>query len=89
MDSAKSAVIYYSAAFVSGLALVSFLVHLFQWPVTASLVFGVSLFIQYMYLSRKVFVYLKIFRRKGYGIEAIYRNISGTAAMNHEVESEI
>jgi hypothetical protein len=89
MDSQKAAVIYYSAAFISGLVLVSFLIHLFQWPVTASLVFGVSLFIQYMYLSKKTFAYLKKLKKKGYGVDILFRGLSETASMKQEVKSDI
>ena len=89
MDSAKSAVIYYSAAFLSGLVLVSFLIHVFQWPVTASLVFGVSLFIQYMYLSRKVFQsWLKI-RKIGFSTEIFFDKDPGYSSLSSKIESDI
>jgi hypothetical protein len=89
MDSAKSAAIYYSASFISGLMLVSFLIHLFQWPITASLVFGVSLFIQYMYLSRKVFLYLKMLNKNGSGLNELLRNLSEATSMKQKVESDV
>jgi hypothetical protein len=89
MDSAKSAVIYYSAAFISGLALASFLIHIFQWPVTASLVFGVSLFIQYMYLARKTFQYYKRVKERESGISQILQMESLWPTFNNKMDSEI
>ncbi len=55
MESKKSSVIYYSLIFLPGFTSLFALINWLQWPLTASIVLGVCVLFQIMYISRIVF----------------------------------
>jgi len=54
MEIKKTSATYYRITFLLGFASVITLISLLQWPLTAAIVLGSCVFIQIMYLSKKI-----------------------------------
>ncbi len=89
MDSEKFKVTYYTTAFITGLMFVFALVSWLKWPLMAGLIFGICLFIQFMYVSKIVLDTLNKAKRKGYSFDLIQKLRPGFFSFERKANTDI
>lgn len=89
MDSEKFKITYYTTAFITGLVFVFALVSWLKWPLIAGLIFGTCLFIQFMYISKKVLDTWAKAKRKEYSFDQIQKIRPGFFSFERKTKTDI